>query len=157
MDINFNGPSGPLQVAMAVIVGLGAIGFGGFLYLEQTSAVDSTEKIEATIQSTAIERVDTRRGTDDFSPKATFNYTFRGENHISRSLYPGGVSHKFGTKEEAKAKIEDFEQGTTVTAYVPTDNPQKAFLLYETSKKPFFLMGFGGILFIGSILSFLRS
>ena len=157
MEFDFNGPSGPLQVAFALIIGLGAVGYGGYSYSAQSAALDSTETVEATIVSTSIERHNVRRGTDDYSPQATFNYTYNGEHFTSSNMYPGDVSHEFETEEEARAQLAGYEPGSTVTAYVPTDSPGNAFLKHESSNKPLYIIGLGAVLALGTIVSIIRN
>jgi len=157
MELEFNGPSGTLQIALALIVGLGAIGYGAYSYSSQSAAVDSTETVDATIVSTSIERLNERRGTDDYSPQATFNYTYEGETYTSSHMYPGGISHEFETREDARAQLAGYESGATVTAYVPTDSPGKAFLKHESSNKPLYIIGFGGIFVLATVISIFRN
>ncbi|AXG10533.1 DUF3592 domain-containing protein [Haloplanus rubicundus] len=157
MEFNFNGPSGTLQIAFALAVGLGAMGYGAYSYSSQSAALHSTETVDATIVSTSIERVNERRGTDDYRPQATFNYTYEGEPYTSSNMYPGGISHEFETKEDARAQLEGYESGATVTAYAPTDSPDKAFLKHESSNKPLYIIGFGGLFVLGTIVSIFRN
>jgi len=157
MEFNFDGPSGTLQIALALLVGFGAMGYGTYSYSSQSAALDSTETIDATIVSTSIERINERRGTDDYSPQATFNYTYEGETYTSSHMYPGGVTHEFETKEDARAKLEGYEPGATVTAYVPTDSPGKAFVKHESSNKPLYIIGFGALLALGTVVSIFRN
>lgn len=157
MEFNFDGPSGTLQIALALLVGLGALGYGAYSYTAQSAALDSAETVDATIVSTSIERLDERRGTDDYSPQATFNYTYGGEPYTSSNMYPGGVSHEFGTKEDARAQLEGYEPGSTVTAYVPSDSPGNAFLKHESSNKPLYITGFGAVLVLGTLVSIVRN
>lgn len=157
MEFNFNGPSGPLRIALTLIVGISAVGYGGYLYMGQSGAMDDTETVDATIVSTSIERLDERHGTDDYGPQATFNYTYGGTTYTSSNMYPGGVMHEFATKEDARAQLEGYERGDTVTAYVPADSPEKAFLKHESSNKPLYITGLGGVLVLGTILSIIRS
>ena len=156
MEFNFNGPSGPLRIALAIIVGLGAVGYGGFMYTAQSSALDATETVNATIESTSIERLEQTKGTDDYSPQATFNYTYQGESYTSSAMFPGDVAHELETKEDARAQLEGYEPGATVAAYVPSDSPENAFLKHESSNKPIFVMALGGILVVGTIISIFR-
>ena len=157
MELEFNGPSGTLQIALALIVGLGAIGYGAYSYSSQSAALDSTETVDATIVSTSIERLNERRGTDDYSPQATFNYTYEGETYTSSHMYPGGISHEFETREDARAQLAGYESGATVTAYVPTDSPGKAFLKHESSNKPLYIIGFGGTFVLATVISIFRN
>jgi hypothetical protein len=157
MELDFNGPDGPLQITLALIVGLGAVGYGGYTYSAQSSALDSTETVDATIVSTSIERMNERRGTDDYSPHATFNYTYDGEEYTSSNMYPGGVSHEFGTKDEAREQLGGYDPGARVTAYVPPDSPGNAFLRHESSNKPIYIIGLGAIFVLGTLLSIIRN
>lgn len=157
MEFNFNGPSGPLQIALAIIVGLGAVGYGAYSYSAQSAALESTETVDATIVSTSIERLNSRRGTDDYSPQATINYTYNGEPYTSSNMYPGDVSHEFETKEDARAQLAGYETGDTVTAYVTTDSPSNAFLKHESSNKPLYIIGLGAILVLGTLVSIVRN
>lgn len=157
MEFNLNGPSGSLQIALALIVGLSAIGYGGYSYSAQSKALDSKETVDATIVSTSIERIDVRRGGDKYSPQATFEYSYKGETYTSSNIYPGGVSHEFGTEEDARVQLEGYDPGATVTAYVPSDSPGNAFLKQESSNKPLYITGLGAVLVLGTLLSIFRN
>ncbi|UWG47558.1 Uncharacterized membrane protein, DUF3592 family [Halanaeroarchaeum sp. HSR-CO] len=157
MEFSFSGPSGPLRIVLAIIVGLGAMGYGGYMYTAQSSAVESTETVEATIVSTSIEEIDNRKGSDEYSPHATFTYTYEGEQYTSSDMYPGDVAHEFPTKEDAQAQLDGYDSGATVSAYVPTNSPGDAFLQDETSNKPLFIAGLGAFLAFGTVISVFRS
>jgi len=157
MEFDFDGPSGTFRIALALIVGFGAMGYGAYSYSSQSAALDSTETVDATIVSTSIERLNERRGTDDYSPQATFNYTYEGETYTSSHMYPGGVTHEFETKEDARAKLGGYEPGASVTAYVPTDSPGNAFLKHESSNKPLYIIGLGAVFVLGTIVSIFRN
>jgi len=155
MVLEINGPSGTFQVLLAIILGLGAIGYGGYSYTSQTSALDSAVTVNATIVSTSVETVSQRRGTE-YRPQATFNYTYNGEAYTTTNVYPGPLSKEFGSHDKASAQLDGFEAGTTVTAHVPPDSPENAFLKVERSNKPFLVIGFGVLMVLGTVLSSLR-
>lgn len=155
MGVELNGPSGRFQILLAIVMGLTAIGYGGYSYTSQTAAMDSAVMTNATIVSTSIDTVSQRRGTEH-RPQATFNYTYKGETYTSTNVYPGPLSREFGSRKEARAQLDGFEAGTIVTAYVPPDSPGNAFLKVERSNKPFLLVGFGLLLLFGTITSNLR-
>jgi len=157
MEFTIDGPSGPLRIALALIVGLTAIGYGGYSYSAQASALEATGTTEVTIESTSIERVDERRGPDDYSPRATFSYTYEGESYTSSNLYPGGVSHEFDTEADARAQLAEYEPGSTATAYVPSDSPGNAFLERERSDKPFYAIGLGSVIVLGTLFTAFRN
>ena len=155
MEINFDGPSGTIQIAIALLLGLGTMGYGAYSYAVQSSALSSAEPVDATIVSTSVEEHAQRRGTG-YSPHATFDYTYHGETYTSSNVYPGKLPREFGSEEDARAKLEGYEPGDTVTAYVPSDAPGNAFLKHESSNKPLLVIGLGGILVIGTIYSMLK-
>jgi len=155
MGFEINGPSGTFQVLLAIVIGLGAMGYGGYSYTSQTTALDSAVTVEATIVSTSVETVSQRRGTE-YRPKATFNYTYNGTDYTSSNVYPGPLPREFGSEDAARAQLDGFEPGTTVSAHVPPESPQNAFLKVERSNKPFLLIGIGALLVFGTVFSKLR-
>jgi hypothetical protein len=155
MELEFNGPSGPLGIALALLLGLGAIGYGGYSYTAQTSALNAAEPVDATVVSTSVETVDQRRGVA-YRPRATFNYTYEGETYTSSNVYPGPLPREFGSEADARAQLRGYEAGATVTAHVPSDAPGNAFLEVERSDKPFLVIGFGALVVAGTTLSALR-
>ncbi|WP_254522278.1 DUF3592 domain-containing protein [Natrinema caseinilyticum] len=155
MELDFNGPSGAIQIAIALIIGLGTIGYGAYSYSAQSSALDTAETVDATIVSTSIETREERRGTD-YTPHVTFNYVYEGETYTASNVYPGKLPREFGSKEDARAELDGYEPGDTVTAYVPPNSPGNAFLKHESSNKPLLVVGFGGIVVMGTIFTVLR-
>ncbi|GAB6860169.1 hypothetical protein JCM17092_02580 [Haloplanus litoreus] len=131
--------------------------YGADSYSAHSAALDATERVDTTVVATSLERVKQRRGTDGYRPRATFNHTYEGEADTSSNVYPGGVTHEFETKEDARAKLEGYEPGATVTAYVPTDSPGNAFLKHRSSNKPFYIIGLGALLALGTSVSIFRN
>jgi len=156
MGFEITGPSGKFRMLLAIVAGLGTMGYGGYSYASQTAALDSAVTVNATIVSTSVETVSQRRGTK-YRPQATFNYTYNGETYRASNVYPGPLSRDFGSRKEAKAQLDGFEPGSSVTAYVSPDSPGNAFLKLERSNKPVLLLGFGVLLVLGTISSALRN
>lgn len=152
--MEFNGPSGRTKMALGILVGFLTIGYGTYSYSMQSSALDSGVEVDATIVSTSIEE-DAGKGKR-YSPRATFNYTYEGETYTSSNVYPGNLPREFGSKEDARAELKGYKPGDTVTAYVPPDSPGKAFLKNESSNKPFFVMGGGVLIVLGTVYSTLK-
>lgn len=152
MEFDFDGPSGTLQVALALLLGLGTIGYGAYSDTAQSSAL---ERINATVVSTSVETIEERRGTE-YSPQATFNYTYGGQSYTSSNVYPGKLPREFGSEESARDRIDGYEPGETVTAYVPPENPGNAFLKHESSNKPFLVIGIGAVFVLGTLASAIR-
>jgi len=156
MEVNFNGPSGTFQIVVALLLGLGTMGYGAYSYTAQSSALESTETVDATLVSTSVETLDQRRGTA-YTPQATFEYSYQGASYTASNVYPGPLPREFGSEAEARAQLNGYGAGDTVTAYVPTDDPGKAFLKHESSNKPFLVIGFGGVVLLGTLVSALRN
>lgn len=155
MTVSFHGPSGRLQLAAALLVGLGALGYGGYGYATQATALGSAETVEGTVVSTSVETVDQRRGTG-YRPQATFNYTYEGERYTSSKVYPGALSREFDSESKARAQLEGYEPGANVTAYVLPDSPGEAYLLHESDDKPLLVAGFGLLSLLWTAVSVLR-
>ncbi|MFB6103409.1 MAG: DUF3592 domain-containing protein [Haloplanus sp.] len=149
--MEFDGSSGTIRIAIALLVGVATIGYGGYSYSMQSSALDSAEQVTATIVSTSIEK-HTSKGIS-YSPHATYNYTYEGETDTSSNIYPGTLPREFDSKEKARAELAAYEPGETVTAYVPPDAPGNAFLKHESSNKPFIVIGFGLLFALGALRS----
>lgn len=156
MEINIDGPSGPLQLLAVVLIGLGTIGYGGYSYLSQTAALDSAVEVNATVSETSVEKNVKKRG-DSYTPQATFNYTYEGTQYTSSKVYPGKLPREFGSREKARAKLAGYAPGETVTAFVPQESPGNAFLMYERSNKPFLVMGFGVLFVLGGLVSAIKN
>lgn len=154
--MEFNGPSGRIQIALMLLVGLATIGYGGYSYSVQSSELDSAVTVDATIASTSVETLGGRRDTD-YSPRATFNYTYEGKTYTSTKVYPGKLPKEFGSEEKARAKLDGYEPGDTVTAYVPTDAPGNAYLKHESSNKPFLVVGFGVLFVLAAAYSAIKN
>ncbi len=152
--MEINGPDGPLGVAIALVVSLGVVGFGVYSYVGQAQALDDTETVSATIVETAIDS-DTHRGDTDYTPSATFTYTYEGSTYTTTNLYPGPVSKEFDTRQAAQDALSGLETGASTTAYVPVDAPRKAFLTDTRSNKPlvFIVLGLlvGGVTVVQTI------
>lgn len=153
--MEINGPSGPIGIAIALLVGLGTMGYGAYDYTQQTSALESATTVNATVVSTGVETNQQRRGTS-YSPRATFDYSYEGTNYTATNVYPGSIPRTFDREETARAQLEGYERGATVTAYVPREDPGDAFLRHESSDTPFFVIGFGALFVLGTVYSAFR-
>lgn len=150
----FGGFSGTVRVVIVLLVGVATIGYGAYSYSVQSSALDTATEVNATITDTAVETNDGKGVT--YTPQATFTYTYEGETYTSSNVYPGELPREFGSREDASAELNGYESGETVTAYVPPDAPGNAFLKYESTDKPFLVIGFGVLVVLGAARSALK-
>jgi hypothetical protein len=149
--MKISGPSGRLGIALTLVLGLASIGFGAYSYTTQSAALDSATTVEGTITSTSIEE-SSGKGVS-YTPRATFDYAYRGDTYTSSNVYPGTLSKDFDTERAARDELEGYEPGATVTVYVPTDSPEAGYLERERTNKPFVLLGVGGLFLVGAIRS----
>ena len=143
------------RLVLAVLLGIGTVGYGGYSYLSQTSALESSVTVEATIIETSIEK-NTGRGVD-YTPHATFRYAYQDETYRSSNVFPGPLPRTFGSREKVRAKFDGIEAGDRVRAYVPKDDPENAYLKRSSSTKPLLVMGVGVISLLGAGRSWLAS
>ncbi|ESP87169.1 DUF3592 domain-containing protein [Candidatus Halobonum tyrrellensis] len=155
MDLRFDGPSGSLGVAFAILVGLAAMGYGAYSYTQQASALDSAVEVNASVTDTGVEEYSARRDTD-YGPVVTFEYAYEGETYTSSNVYPGPLPREFDTREAAREQLDGYEPGDAVTAYVPAGAPADAYLERERSNKPFVVVGVGALFLAGGVRSALQ-
>ncbi|AXG05972.1 DUF3592 domain-containing protein [Haloplanus rubicundus] len=146
--MQISGPSGRLGIALTLVLGLASIGFGAYSYTTQSTALDSAATVEGTITSTTIE-THSNDGVS-YTPRATFDYTYRGENYTSSKVYPGPLARDFDTERAARAELAGYEPGTAVTVYVPTGSPEQGYLERKRSNKPLILIGVGVLFVLGA-------
>ena len=155
MKFSVNGPSG-IRIVIVLVLGLATIGYGAYSYNAQTSALGSAVEVDATVTSTSVGEKAQRHGVS-YTPQATFTYTYEGEEYNSSNVYPGSLPRGFDTEEAAESALDGYEEGETVTAYVPPESPGNAFLKHESSNKPFVVVGVGVLFILASIYSAVRS
>jgi hypothetical protein len=146
--MRISGPSGRVGIALTLVIGLASIGFGAYSYSTQSSALGSAETVQGTITSTSVEERSTK-GTS-YVPRATFEYTYEGENYTASNVYPGTLVRDSDTESAARAELDGYEPGETATVYVPTDAPGEGYLEPERSNKPLLLVGVGALFLLGA-------
>jgi len=150
--MELSGPSSRLQVALAVLLGLATIGYGAYSYQAQTSALDDTTMVDATLLDVSVEK-HSGKG-DTYSPVATYNYTYEGRRSPPRT-YPGTLPREFGSREKARDQIDGGARGHRHRVR-PDRRPGNAFLEHEQSDKPLLVVGFGVLFVLGAAYYVLR-
>jgi hypothetical protein len=138
-----------MGATVILLFGVAMLGYGVYAHTSQSEALDSTETVNATITSSSVEFVQGKGG--EYRPQATFNYSYEGETHSSSAVYPGSITETFSSEQKARAEIEGYDSGATVTAHVPTDSPGEAFLKTDTTDRPLYFLGAGALLSVVSI------
>ena len=129
---------------VALVLGLGAFGYGGYDYVQQSSAVENAVTVETSVVDTEIRETGGRRGLI-YRVSVEHTYQYGGTEYTSEQVFPGSTSPYFTARSDAEAAIEPYDPNTTATAYVDPDSPGKAFLERETTLAPFRWAGLGGL------------
>lgn len=135
------------NVAMALLLGVGFVAAGGYLYHTEQQATENAEAVEATVVSSDVihereRRQDGRGERDSYRPEIEYRYSFDGETYTTDNVCPG-VGSGCGPSEEdlndVEAFVEEYPADATVTAYVPPDAPSNAYLVEGGSSNVLYL------------------
>lgn len=129
---------------VAIVLGVGIAGYGGYDYIQQSSAVDDAVAVETTVIDTEIS-TSAGRGLI-YRVTVEHTYQYRGTEYTSEQVFPGAISPTYTVRSDAERAIEPYEPNATATAYVDPDAPGQAFLKRQTTAGPFKTVGFGGLL-----------
>ncbi len=129
---------------VALLLGVGALGYGGYDYVQGSSAVENAVAVETTVVDTEIRESGGRRGLI-YRVSVEHTYRYEGTEYTSDQVFPGQISPLFTSRRDAETAIESYEPNATVAAYVDPDSPGGAFLERETTLAPFRWMGLGGL------------
>jgi hypothetical protein len=131
-------------ILIALVLGLGIAGYGGFDYVQQSNAVDDAVAVETTVVDTDISRSDGRRFYYRISVEHTYEY--QGREYTSERVFPGSTRPIYTVQSDAQRIIEPYEPNETATAYVDRDSPGRAFLERQTTFTPFKFIGTGSLI-----------
>jgi hypothetical protein len=133
----------PLML-IAIVIGLGVAGYGGYDYMQQSNAVNDAVAVETTVTNTEISSSDGRRLFYRVTVEHTYQY--RGTEYTSDQVFPGTTSPMYTVRSDAERAIEPYESNATTTAYVDPGAPGRAFLERQTTLAPLKFVGFGGLI-----------
>lgn len=131
-------------ILIALMLGLGIAGYGGYDYIQQSNAVDDSVAVETTVVDTDISRSEGRHFYYRISVEHTYEY--QGREYTSKRVFPGSTRPIYTVQSDAQRIIEPYEPNETATAYVNPDNPSRAFLERQTTFAPFKFISFGSLL-----------
>jgi hypothetical protein len=134
-----------------VLLCLGAIGYGGYDYTQQSQAIEDAVAVNATVTETAIEEDSASRGIE-YEVTVVFTYEYEGSTYESDRLYPTTFSPTFETESKAKSVLAPYERNETATAYVEPSAPDGAFLEARRTSGPLWLAGGAGLILVVTLL-----
>jgi hypothetical protein len=141
----------PLLVA-AFVLGVAVAGYGAYDYVQQTESVDEAVAVDTTVVETSVSESSGRRVS--YRVSVTHAYEYQGTEYTSTRVFPGETSPTYFVRTDAVGVADEYDSGTTTTAYVPPDAPGRAFLKRQTTLAPVKFVGFGGVV---ALLAALRA
>lgn len=131
-------------ILLAIVLGIGVAGYGGYDYVQQSNAVEDAVVIETTVTEAEVDRSTGRRVYYRLSVEHTYRY--RGTRYTSERMVPGSIDPIYFTRDSAERAIEPYDPGARAVAYVSPGDPGAAFLERRTTFAPFRFVGFGGLI-----------
>ena len=155
MEYSIRGTPITVTAGMVLLLlgSLALMGYGGYDYAQQSSAVEDAVTVEATVVEASVSESGGRRSTS-YSAEVTFTYEHRGKEYTSDRLYPGAISPSYDGRSAAESATEPYEPGTAVTAYVDPEAPGEGFLIRRTSGGPVRFVAIGTV---GVVVMVLRA
>lgn len=142
--LSVSGPQSYRAAAIMLVVGLGIAGYGAYDYVQQSQAVSDAVEVDAEVVSTSVESVSVSSSPGaDYKPTVEFTYEYEGTSYTSTNVFPAEISQTYDTESAARDVVGEYEQGTTVTAYVDPGDPNGAFLKNSPSNTPLIFVGIG--------------
>jgi uncharacterized membrane protein YidH (DUF202 family) len=144
-----------LFALVIVVVGVAIIGFGVMDYQNRQSDIQNAVQVEGTVQSVDVHERSSEGSDSSYNPYIKYTYSYEGQQHTSRSVYPGLNQRTFDNRNRAEEVVSEYSSGETTTVYVNQEDPSSAFLVKETqTTRSFLIMGFGLVFVVMGIISF---
>lgn len=144
---SIDGPSTLPGAIALLLVGLAISGYGVYDYVDQNEELRDSVTVEATI--TQADVVQTSSGNSgrvniDYEPELQYEYQYEGTTYTGSSIYPADTATlSFDSRDAARSEISEYEENSTVTAYVLPSSPSESFLRAQRSSRPLVTAGFG--------------
>lgn len=126
----------PRALRILLAAGLLTAAISTFRLWDEHRQLTGAEPVPADILAARVATTTTGTGTNrqrQYRPEIRFQYIVDGTQHESDLVTPLG---DWGSRGWANALVERFPPGSTTTAWVPTDAPDRAWLVRERSWKP---------------------
>ena len=144
-EISINGPDSFHGALIMFVIGLCVTGFGIYDYTQQSDAIADAVEVDATITETGVEPVRSSTAGGNYKPRIEFTYQYQGESYTGSNLFPSATTKNYDTQSAAETAIEDYEVGSTTTAYLDPEVPADAFLKDTESNSPLLFAFVGGL------------
>jgi hypothetical protein len=148
--LSVDGPDTLRGAVLLLLVGLAITGYGAYDYVQQTEAIRNSVEVDATITEVGVETQSSVGGQSGgkvhYEPDVEFTYEYRGETYTGTHVFPADIAPEYDTQSKAESVVDEYEEGTTATAYVDSADQSHAFLKNRASNEPLLAAGIGGVL-----------
>ena len=144
--LSVSGPDTLRGALVLFLIGVLAIGYGGYDYAQQSGALTESVEVDAELTEKGVETTSGGSSSGvDHRPTVRFTYQYDGNSHTSTNVFPANIEPTYDTESRAESVLSGYETGETVTAYVPADDPDDAYLKHEASNTPLVVAALGAL------------
>lgn len=149
-----------ISLVAAILTALAFSAAGGYLYYSEQQVTENTVEVEGVVVSSDVHNQDPGSRKGDYKPTVIYEYTYEGQTYESDNLCPGSGSACYPTgsdRRDVQEFVDQYPEGESVTVNVPQDDPEKAFLVDETSAGIYLgLVALGPLLIVGVVRKYLK-
>lgn len=147
---SIDGPDTMRGAMLLLLAGLALTGYGAYDYVQQSDAIRDAVEVDATItEADVVTRSSVSGqagGKVHYEPDVEFAYQYQDTTYTGTHVYPADIAPEYGSRSKAEALVDEYENGTSVTAYVDPADPEHAFLKNRTSNEPLLFAGVGAVI-----------
>jgi hypothetical protein len=119
-------------IALALLVGGCYQAYSGLTFEPQADTEVQATVVESHLDGQGFDSTTRQEG---YSLVVRYRYEYEGATYESTNFRPGLDQMFYEQRDTAEEKLGEYEEGTTVTAYVDPENPQNARLLGARSDR----------------------
>lgn len=124
------------SLVAAILIALAFSAGGWYLYQSEQQVTENAVEVEGVVTTSEVHNDEPASLKGDYRPSITYEYTYEGETYTSNNICPGSGSACYPTGEDrsdVQEFVDQYPEGETVTIHVPEDDPEKAYLVDESS------------------------
>lgn len=137
---------------VVLVLTLGMVAGGGYMWYEQNQQINSYESTEATVMSSEVDR-----GSDpgEYYPDITYEYTVDGQTYRNSNFEPG-AGRVSKSRSRAEEIAENRPDGETITVYYDPENPSDAYVVQNRNVVFPLLSAFGVVCVFATLYGLYR-
>ncbi len=112
---------------VSMLIALSFIALGGYMFFGYYQQTANAQPVDATVTSAEVVQSYDADQNVVYRPSITYEYTYNGETYTGDSVYID--DNQVSSQSRANEIVGEYETGSNVTAYLPPDNPDNAYLI----------------------------